>query len=95
MPTHSIDRLQSARPLIDADPCPGASEVLTPAALGFLERLSTRFESTRQALLARRRDRHGGQASRAGYKPLPQSAALSQSGLWVIAWRSVPSARMT
>ena len=42
---------------IDADLSGPASEVLTPAALAFIERLCARFEPGRQALLARRLER--------------------------------------
>src|SRR5256885_1303694 len=57
MPVHSIDTPQAAHPTLEADFGGATSDVLTPAALEFLSRLSARFESNRQTLLARRRDR--------------------------------------
>jgi malate synthase len=47
----------TGHPTVDADFGATASEVVTPAALDFIGRLCTRFEPTRQALLANRRER--------------------------------------
>src|SRR5687768_5048150 len=59
MSIQSIVPPQVAPTAVEVEAYPGGatSDVLTPAALHFLGRLSARFESTRQALLARRRDR--------------------------------------
>src|SRR5437868_4543969 len=84
MQSCSIDPSRSSRPVIDADPGATAPDVLTPAALDFLARLAARFESTRQALLARRRERQ--QRLNAGELPdfLPETRDLRQAS-WTVA----------
>ena len=63
---------------------PDSERVLTPAALGFVEKLARRFEPTRAALLARRAERQ--RAFDAGELPavLPETLAVRQAD-WKVA----------
>src|SRR5439155_11715825 len=83
--TCSIDLPESARQVLSADPGTAASDVLTPAALDFVARLSARFELTRQELLGRRRERQ--KRLDAGELPdfLPETRELRASD-----WRVAP-----
>jgi malate synthase len=84
MTTCSLDWPQAGRISVDADRSGAASEVLTPAALEFIERLCTRFEPVRQALLANRRERQ--ERLDAGELPdfLPHTRDLREAA-WTVA----------
>jgi malate synthase len=84
MTTCSLVRPQTDRVIVDGEVTGAASEILTPAALAFIERLSTRFEPTRQALLAQRRERQ--KRLDAGELPdfLPHTREIRQAA-WTVA----------
>jgi malate synthase len=84
MTSGTLTGSQVATPAIHADSGGATAEVLTPAALSFIERLSRKFEPTRQLVLALRRERQ--KRLDAGELPdfLPHTREIRQSE-WTVA----------
>ncbi|MGW3164300.1 malate synthase A [Streptomyces sp. NPDC001142] len=71
--------------IVDAEPLPRQSEVLTDAALAFVAELHRRFTPRRDELLARRAERRAEIARTSTLDFLPETAAIRGDDTWRVA----------